>query len=92
MSSPHRLVDKLVNLGLSHLTCMWIERFLCVCSQRVRVGTHTSTTPNLRTRSAQGCVLSPLLYAHGFTPTHHSNNVVNFADDTTVVGRISRGG
>lgn len=36
-------------------------------------------------------MLSPLLYTHNFTPTYHSNNIVKFADDTTVVGVISGG-
>lgn len=88
---PHSLVDKLVNLGLPHVTCMWIESFLSGCSQRVKVSPHTSTALNLCTSSPQGCVLSRLLYTHDFTPIHHRNNTVKFADDTTVVGLISRG-
>ncbi|KAK3507142.1 hypothetical protein QTP70_008626 [Hemibagrus guttatus] len=89
---PHILVGKLEDLGLPQSTCMWINSFLSNCSQRVRVGRHTSTA--LSTGSPQGCVLSPLLstlYTHDCTPTHHSNTIVKFADNTTVVGLIAGG-
>ncbi|KAK3525906.1 hypothetical protein QTP70_010960 [Hemibagrus guttatus] len=92
---PHILVDKLGYLGLPHSTCMWINSFLSNHSQRVRVGQHTYMDLSLSTGSPQGCVLSPLLYTlyiHDCTPTHHSNTIVKFADDTTVVGLISGGG
>ena len=38
--------------------------------------------------------MSPLLYSlytYDFTPTHSSNSIIKFADDTTVVGLIRRG-
>ena len=92
---PHKLVVKLEDLGLPHKTCMWIYSFLSDRRQRVRVGHHTSTALSLSTGSPQGCVLSPLLYSlytHDCSPAHHSNTMVKFADDTTVVGLISRGG
>ena len=91
---PHRLVDILGDLGFPHNTCMWIKSFLTGRSQRVRVGRHTSTSLSLGTGSPQGCVLSPLLYTlytHTCTPAHRSNTIVKFADDTTVVGLISKG-
>ncbi len=40
----------------------------------------------------QGRVLSPLLYSlytHDCTATHNSNLLVNFVDDTTIIGLIS---
>lgn len=89
---PHKLLNKLVNLGIPHPTCMWIYSFLTCRTQRVRVGPHTSTALSLSTGSPQGCVLSPLLftlYTHDCIPTHHNNTFVKFADDTTVVGLIS---
>uniref|UniRef100_A0A3B5Q3T5 Reverse transcriptase domain-containing protein n=1 Tax=Xiphophorus maculatus TaxID=8083 RepID=A0A3B5Q3T5_XIPMA len=91
---PHRLVDKLGDLGLPHSTCMWILSFLTNRQQRVRVGKHTSTALSLSTGSPQGCVLSPLLYClytYDCTSAHHSNTIIKFADDTTVVGLISGG-
>ena len=39
-------------------------------------------------------LLSPLLYSlytHDCTPTHPSNTIIKFADDTTVIGLISGG-
>ncbi|CAJ1076957.1 uncharacterized protein LOC125983400 [Xyrichtys novacula] len=86
------LPHKLVNLGIPHPTCIWINSFLTCRTQRVRVGHHTSTALSLSTGSPQGCVLSPLLftlYTHDCVPTHHNNTFVKFADDTTVVGLIS---
>lgn len=56
---PHRLVGKLVYLGFPHATCMWIESFLSGCSQRVRVGPHTSTALNLSTGSPSGLYAEP---------------------------------
>ena len=60
----------------------------------MRVGRHLSSSLSLSTGSPQGCVLSPLLYTlytHDFSPTHASNSIIKFADDTTVVGLISGG-
>jgi hypothetical protein len=40
----------------------------------------------------QGCVLSHLqysLYTHDCVPSHCSNTIIKFADDTTVVGLIT---
>ena len=59
---PHRLVSKLLNLGLPYSTCLWIKDFLTDRTQRVRVGPHFSTALSISMGSPQGCVLSPLLY------------------------------
>ena len=85
------LLQRLVDLGLPPLTCSWILDFLSGRSQRVRLGSHTSTALSLNTGSPQGCVLSPLLYtlyAYDCVSTNFSNKIVKFADDTTVVGLI----
>ena len=58
------------------------------------MGTQTSSTLTLGTGSPQGCVLSPFLYSlytHDGGPAHHSNVIVKFADDITVMGLISNG-
>ncbi len=88
----HRLVSKMSDLGLPRSTCLWIKDFLTDRTQRVRVGPHTSTALSLSTGSPR--VLSPLLYTLytcDCTPIHHSNTIVKFTDDTTVVGLISGG-
>lgn len=62
--------------------------------QTVKLGPHFSSTRTLSTGSPQGCVLSPILYSlytHDCRPVHHQNNIIKFADDTTVVGLISKG-
>ena len=58
----------------------------------MRVG-NISTPLILNTGTPQGCVLSPLLYAlftHGCVAMHASNSIIKFADDTTVVGMITK--
>ncbi|KAK3530554.1 hypothetical protein QTP86_027916 [Hemibagrus guttatus] len=89
---PHKLWDKLNNLGLTTTLCSWILDFLTNRPQNVRVRNHTSATITLNTGAPQGCVLSPALFTlftHDCKPIHSSNTIVNFADDTTVVGLIS---
>uniref|UniRef100_A0AAZ1X703 Reverse transcriptase domain-containing protein n=1 Tax=Oreochromis aureus TaxID=47969 RepID=A0AAZ1X703_OREAU len=91
---PDILITKLVTLGLPPLTCAWIKDFLTNRPQTVRLGPHLSSTRTLSTGSPQGCVLSPLLYSlytHDCSPTHNNTLIIKFADDTTVVGLISKG-
>ncbi|XP_077455065.1 rapunzel 5 isoform X2 [Stigmatopora argus] len=91
---PDILTDKLSHLGLSSSICCWIKDFLTNRPQTVRLGPHLSSSITLSTGSPQGCVLSPLLYSlytYDCAPTHQSNAIIKFADDTTVVGLISGG-
>lgn len=89
------IFQKLTDLGLPPLTRDWINSFLTDRPQTVRFGTLTTTTRTLSTGSPQGCVLSPFLYAlYTYSSCDillHSNIIVKFADDTTVVGLISGG-
>lgn len=59
---PDRLVTKLKNLGLPYSICLWIKDFLSDPPQRVKVVPHLSPALGLKTGSALGYVLSPLLY------------------------------
>ncbi|KAK3572709.1 hypothetical protein QTP86_006144 [Hemibagrus guttatus] len=89
---PHKLVDKLNNLGLTTTLCSWILDFLTNRPQNVKVRNHTSATITLNTGAPQGCVLSPALFTlftHDCKSIHSSNTIVKFADDTIVVGLIS---
>uniref|UniRef100_A0A8C6PWZ8 Smoothelin b n=1 Tax=Nothobranchius furzeri TaxID=105023 RepID=A0A8C6PWZ8_NOTFU len=91
---PDILINKLVTLGLPPLTCAWIKDFLTNRPQTVRLGPHLFSTRTLSTGSPQGCVLSTLLYSlytHDCSPTHNNTLIIKFADDTTVVGLISKG-
>ncbi len=91
---PDRLAAKMLDFGLSPSICHWIEDFLTNRCQTVRLGSHFSSTLTLSTGVPQGCVLSPLLYVlytHDCTSIHPTNTIIKFADDTAVVGLISRG-
>ena len=84
---PLKLDTKLRSLGLNASLCRWILDFLAERRQVVRMGTMTSD-PTLSTGAPQGCVLSPLLYSlytHDSVALFSSNQVIKFADDTTVI-------
>ena len=88
---PSKLISKLRTLGLNTSLC-WILDFLTGHPQVVRVGNNTSATMILNTGARQGCMLSPLLdslITHDCMARHNSNTIINFADDTTVVGLIT---
>ena len=90
---PQQLICKLVQLGLSTSLCNWVLDFLSERPQTVRVGNNTSSSITLSTGAPQGCVLSPLLFTlltHDCTPTYSTNHMVKFADDTTLVGLITK--
>ncbi|KAI4880495.1 hypothetical protein NFI96_000640, partial [Prochilodus magdalenae] len=89
---PQHLIRKLNLLGLNTSLSNWILDFLTGRPQSVQVGRNTFSTTTLSTGAPQGCVLSPLLFTwltHDCAATHSSNHI-KFADDTTVVGLISK--
>ncbi|KAI4898623.1 hypothetical protein NFI96_006404 [Prochilodus magdalenae] len=90
---PQHLIRKLNLLGLNTSLSNWILDFLTGRPQSVRIGRNTSSTTTLSTGAPQGCVLSPLLFTlltHDCAAMHSSNHIIKFADDTTVVGLISK--
>ncbi len=87
-------INKLLDLYLPAPTCTGIKDFLTNRPQSVKLRSHLSSSLILSTGSPQGCVLSPLLYAlytYDCTTSHPSNSIIKFADNTTVVGVITRG-
>ncbi|KAI5090163.1 gastrula zinc finger protein XlCGF28.1-like [Silurus meridionalis] len=90
---PQHLIEKLNLLGLNTSLCNWILDFLNGRPQSVRIENSISSTTTLSTGAPQGCVLSPLLFTlliHDCAPTHSSNHIIKFADDTTMVVLISK--
>ncbi|KAI5627212.1 gastrula zinc finger protein XlCGF28.1-like [Silurus asotus] len=88
---PQHLIKKLNLLGLNTSLCNWILDFLTGRPQSVRIRNSISSTTTLSTGASQGYVLSPLLFTlltYDCAPTHSSNHIIKFADDTTVVGLI----
>ncbi|KAI5609016.1 gastrula zinc finger protein XlCGF28.1-like [Silurus asotus] len=90
---PQHLIVKLSLLGLNTSLCNWILDFLTGRPQSVRIGNSISSTTTLSTGAPQGCVLIPLLFTlltHDCVATHSLNHIIKFADNTTVVGLISK--
>ncbi|XP_049914655.1 uncharacterized protein LOC126398998 [Epinephelus moara] len=91
---PALLHDKLSQLSVPDSTCRWITDFLSDRRQHVKLGRHVSDTRTINTGSAQGRVLSPLLfslYTNSCTSSHQSVKLLKFADDTILIGLISDG-
>jgi len=85
---PYKLVNKLNDLGLNTTLCSWIWDFLTNRSQNVRIGIIHHVLSSL-----SSLILVQLfftLFTHDCKSIHSpSNTIVKFADDTTIVGRIS---
>ena len=91
---PQRLIGKIRDLEITPSLLPWYLNFLTDRPQRVRWGNNKFTDPRILNIGApQGCGLSPLfytLYTHDCVATHPSTIIGKFADDTVVVGLISK--
>ncbi len=90
---PIKLTNKLTGLGLNTTLCDWIQDFLTGRPQVVKLGQYTSNSITLNVGAPQGCVPSPLLYSlytHDCVSSHSSTSIIKFADDTVVLGLISK--
>lgn len=88
---PQQLICKLGLLELNSSLCNLLLDFLMVRPQAVRV--RNNLKQHLSTGALQGCMLSPLLFTLSTlecTPTYSTNHMVKFADDTTLVGLITK--
>ena len=89
---PSTLEHQLSLLQVPASTCRWITDFLTNRSQG-EAGKNISSSRATSTGSPQGCVLSPLLfslYTNSCVSLHPSVKLLKFADDTTLVGLISK--
>lgn len=90
---PQQLVDRVQLLGVGTNTFNKVLDFFTERNQTVKVSSRTSTTITVGTESPQGCVLSPVIFSlltHDCAANHHHTNcMIKFADDTTVVGLIT---
>ena len=75
---PSKLIITLESLGLNPTLCNWVLDFLMGHPQVVKVGYNISTSLILNTGAPQGCVAMAM----------HTNSIIKFSDDTTVVGLI----
>ena len=81
---PSKLIIKLESLRLNPALWNWVLDFLKGRPWVVKAGNNISTSLT---------VLSPLLYSlftHDCVAMHVSNSIIKFADDTTVVGLITK--
>ena len=88
---PSKLIIELEALGLEQTLCNWVLDFdgLPPGGEGRKQHLH----PAAPQESPQGCFLSPLLcslFTHDCVAMHASNLIIKFADDTTMVGLITK--
>ncbi len=91
---PDTLQNKLTQLSVPTSVCQWIANFLTDRQQLVRLGKFSFSTRTISTGAPQGCVLSLLLfslYTNDCTSKDPSVKLLEFVDDTTLIGLIQDG-
>ena len=89
---PHLLVQKLLNMKLTSSVISWIFDYLTNRLQYVRLNGVLSSVICTSTGTPQGTVLAPFLFSlftADFSSTDGSCPLVNYADGTELVGKIS---
>ena len=91
---PHRLKDKLVQMGVNAHLVSWITDYLTERPQFVRLKDCLSETVVCSTGAPQGTVLSPVLftlYTSDFAYNTETCHIQKFSDDSAIVGCIREG-
>ena len=93
---PHLLIPKLLNMGISKNTSMWILDFLTNRPQfvTIKTGDHAFNSSILTTNTGapQGTVLAPILfsiYTNDCTSTFSNSPIIKYADDTSIQALIT---
>ncbi|PIK55788.1 putative RNA-directed DNA polymerase from mobile element jockey-like [Apostichopus japonicus] len=95
MIQPHVLVHKLLNMNVPHNLVTWLFNYLTNRSQYVRINQSNCVSNTLvsSTGAPQETVLAPFLftvYTSDARSSHDSCHLIKFADDTALVGLITR--
>jgi len=88
---PHdKLMKKIRDIGIGGETANWIENWLTDRTQRVVVGGAYSEWKKVSSGVPQGSILGPVLFSIFINDLDRSlmNDVLKFADDTKVWGRV----
>ena len=89
---PHLMMQKLMSMALNPNIILWVQQFLTGRLQRVCLGSTRSGTIRTNTGAPQGCVISPVLftlYTNDCVSTHDSCEIIKYADDTAILGKLS---
>ena len=89
---PHLMMQKMMSMALNPNIILWVQQFLTGRLQRVCLGTTRSDTIRTNTGAPQGCVISPVLftlYTNDCVSTHDSCEIIKYADDTAILGKLS---
>ena len=93
---PEVLIEKLRIYGVDTKSSNWFKTFLTGRTQRVRIGSHTSTPLNLTSGVPQGGILSPMIFTifgadmelwvdHSTIFNYADNTSSNYADKSTQI-------
>lgn len=90
---PHVLLGKLLQMNVNSRIVSWMYSYLLDRPQYTKVNGFTSDVICINTGVPQGCVLAPImftLYTNDCVSNYGSCSIIKYADDTVVLGKISR--